>query len=145
MLKVQLDLEYIARICHEAQRALGLAFGDQSLEPWELESNGKRQAVMQGVHFAVAAMKDATGKTLLDFAREQHDSWFKEHEKRGWVRGPFYSRENKTHPNMTPFDLLSDQQKAKDLVFRSIVMALVRDLAVTIETPREPAASVLNE
>jgi hypothetical protein len=136
MLKIQLDLEYIARVCHEAQRALALAFGDERLEPWELESQGKRQTVMQGVHFAVAAMKDATEKTLLQFAQEQHDSWFKEYEKRGWVQGPYYSHEQKTHPNMVPFELLSERQKAKDMLFRSIVMALVRDLAVTIETPK---------
>lgn len=51
---------------------------------------------------------------------EQHKSWMQEKLATGWTLGPVRSNELKTHPNLVPYSELTEQQRAKDKVFKAI-------------------------
>jgi hypothetical protein len=48
---------------------------------------------------------------------ELHNSWMEEYYKMGWKYGEAYSRENKIHPDLVPYDELEWREKDKDAVF----------------------------
>jgi len=48
---------------------------------------------------------------------ELHDSWMQAYFAMGWVFGPEYSRENKTHPDLVPYADLGQLERDKDSVF----------------------------
>lgn len=48
---------------------------------------------------------------------ELHGSWMQAYFAMGWVYGPEYSRENKTHPDLVPYADLGQLERDKDAVF----------------------------
>lgn len=48
---------------------------------------------------------------------ELHGSWMQAYFAMGWVYGPEYSRENKTHPDLVPYAELGQLERDKDSVF----------------------------
>ena len=111
----------IARVCHEANRAICEAAGDTSQKPWRLADQWQRDSAVQGVLFAL----DNPGAP----PSAQHEAWMADKVAEGWVYGPVKDPEAKTHPCLAPYDQLPFKEKAKDHVFRAIVAAMVRVLA----------------
>lgn len=48
---------------------------------------------------------------------ELHGSWMQAYFAMGWVYGPEYSREKKTHPDLVPYADLGQLERDKDAVF----------------------------
>jgi hypothetical protein len=48
---------------------------------------------------------------------ELHGSWMQAYFAMGWVYGPEYSRERKTHPDLVPYADLGQLERDKDAVF----------------------------
>ena len=48
---------------------------------------------------------------------ELHGSWMQAYFAMGWVYGPVYSREQKTHPDLVPYADLGQLERDKDAVF----------------------------
>lgn len=48
---------------------------------------------------------------------ELHGGWMQAYIGMGWVYGPEYSREKKTHPDLVPYDQLGRLERDKDAVF----------------------------
>jgi hypothetical protein len=48
---------------------------------------------------------------------ELHGSWMQAYFLMGWVYGPVYSREMKTHPDLVPYANLGQLERDKDAVF----------------------------
>ena len=48
---------------------------------------------------------------------ELHGSWMQAYFAMGWVYGPEYNRENKTHPDLVPYANLGQLERDKDAVF----------------------------
>lgn len=48
---------------------------------------------------------------------EMHEGWMQEYLAMGWVYGPEYSREKKTHPDLVLYDKLGQLERDKDEVF----------------------------
>lgn len=48
---------------------------------------------------------------------ELHGSWMQAYFTMGWVYGPEYNRENKTHPDLVPYMDLNQLERDKDAVF----------------------------
>ena len=48
---------------------------------------------------------------------ELHGSWMQAYFAMGWVYGPTYSREQKTHPDLVPYADLGQLERDKDAVF----------------------------
>jgi hypothetical protein len=110
------DVIRIARVAHEANRALCEAFGDVSQVPWDIAPEWQKLSAVEGVEFALAN-PDAP-------ASAQHDAWVADKELHGWRFGRSKSAEDKTHPCLIPFEDLSPEQKAKDFIFRAVVAAM---------------------
>jgi len=109
------DAEPIAKICHEANRALCTAFGDHSQVAWADAPEWQRESAIKGVQFCMEN-PDAPPSA-------NHDSWLEEKRRTGWAYGPVKDADAKTHPCFVPYDDLPPDQKAKDYVFKAIVGA----------------------
>ena len=48
---------------------------------------------------------------------ELHSGWMQAYFEMGWVYGPEYSRENKTHPDLVPYVDLEQLERDKDAIF----------------------------
>lgn len=107
----------IARICHEANRALCLADGDDSQVAWAAAPQWQRDSAIAGVQFR--------GQNPEAPASATHDAWSADKIKDGWVYGPTKDAEAKTHPCLVPFDQLPPHQRAKDVLFGAICAALL--------------------
>lgn len=108
--------EMIAKVCHEANRALCEAFGDHSQVSWEEAADWQRDSAIKGVEFALAN----PGVTPA----EQHAAWCRDKIAAGWGYGPVKDERQKTHDCLVAYELLPPRQQAKDHVFRAIVRAM---------------------
>jgi hypothetical protein len=115
--RVQLDIEGIARTCHEVNRAYCMALGDQSQQPWESAPQWQRESAMKGVRMHLA--NPGAGPEA------SHASWMREKLETGWKYGPEKDEEKKEHHCMVPFEKLPPEQQAKDFIFRAVVHSLV--------------------
>ncbi len=105
----------IARICHEANRALCTATGDHSHWSWDHAEQWQRDSAISGVAWR-RANPDAPDSV-------QHDQWMQEKLDAGWTCGTEKDAGKKTHPCLMPFEELPPEQRAKDALFKAIVMA----------------------
>ena len=116
----EIDVEAIAFICHEANRAYCEVTGDRSQRPWHLAKEWQRDSAVKGVKFAIEN-PDAPDSA-------QHDAWMSDKLADGWTYGTEKDEEAKTHPCLVPFDQLPPLQQAKDRLFRAVVKALTPNL-----------------
>ncbi|MCK5563679.1 MAG: hypothetical protein KAJ07_00395 [Planctomycetes bacterium] len=106
----------IAKVCHEANRALCETQGDHSQQDWKDAPDWQIESAVDGVKFH-RHNPDAP-------ASASHENWLKLKEAEGWVFGPVKDPEKKEHPCCVPFDELPPEQQAKDHLFKAIVGAL---------------------
>lgn len=111
-------LEKIAEVCHEANRAICEAIGDDSQLPWDKAAGWQRESARKGVLFTLKN-PDLT-------PADQHNAWMRDKAAEGWKYGPVKDAEEKTHPCMVPYEELPAEQKVKDHVFRAIVKAMIK-------------------
>lgn len=109
------QMERIARVAHEVNRAYCAALGDTSQPTWEAAPEWQRSSARMGVDL----------HTMGDFGPEaSHISWMNQKLAEGWVYGPEKNPELKQHHCLVPFDQLPRDQQAKDFLFRGVVHAL---------------------
>lgn len=106
----------IARVCHEANRGLCAAVGDNSQKDWDSAEPWQRDSAIKGVEFALANPKA--------HASAQHDAWCANKVADGWVYGPIKDAAAKRHPCLVAYDRLPAEQRAKDQIFQAIVRSL---------------------
>lgn len=111
-----MNIQDIARICHEANRAYCKVHGNHSQVYWDKADEWQRRSAVVGVQFR---LENPTGTT-----ESQHSSWLESKQKEGWTYGPKYDAKAKTHPCMVPYKDLPTFQQAKDALFVGIVDAL---------------------
>lgn len=78
--------------------------------PWE-----ERDEVFK-TQFTRAINKQC-GPSRSMSAEKAHENWMYEYEMMGWTYGEEYSKDNKAHPDMVPYDELGQLEKDKDEVF----------------------------
>ncbi len=108
--------EDIARVCHEANRALCQGLGDNSQLPWGEAPKWQVDSAIDGVNFHIKN-PEATDSA-------SHDNWVKGKIADGWKFGLTKDETKLEHPCMVPFNELPEEQQVKDTLFRSIVHAL---------------------
>ena len=106
----------IAKICHEANRALCENNGDYTQKPWDEAPDWQRESAINGVIFHLGHPNAGPSAS--------HQNWLKEKANTGWHYGETKNEELKTHPCFMPFDELPPEQQAKDHLFQGIVQAL---------------------
>lgn len=112
----EVNVEAIAKVCHEANKAWCEANGDNSQKSWEEAEEWQKQSAVKGVEFKLYnpnAGNDA-----------QHNAWMKDKIEDGWVYGEVKDANKKTHPCLVPFEQLPNFQQKKDALFCAIVDAL---------------------
>ena len=83
-----MDMDQIARVCHEVNKAYCKALGDNSQPTWEDAPEWQRSSARMGVDL----------HTMGNFGPEaSHISWMKQKVDEGWVYGPVKDPEAKTH------------------------------------------------
>lgn len=107
----------IARVCHEANRALTLMLSDVPVQPaWDLAPAEMQASCISGVEWRL--------KNREAPASAQHEEWCRAKRESGWAHGPVRDAEKKTHPALVPYEYLPEGVKKKDAVFSAIVLAL---------------------
>lgn len=109
-------IEWIAQVCHQANKVWCLSQGDNSQADWNDAPEWQKQSAIQGVLFRFGN-PDAPASGI-------HDNWSKEKLADGWVYGETKDAEKKTHPCLVPFEELPLFQQKKDKLFSAIVDAL---------------------
>lgn len=114
-----MNVNFIARVCHEANRALCEAYGDTTQKQWEESPTWQKESAISGVRFHIEhpdAGPDAS-----------HVEWMRHKEADGWKYGAVKNESAKEHPCMVPYEQLPVEQRVKDYVFRAIVHAAVQE------------------
>lgn len=109
----ELEIEKIAKACHEVNRAYCLSLGDASQPAWEDAPQWQKDSVILGVKLHVN--NPNTGP------QASHESWMDQKIADGWKYGPTKDPEAKIHPCIVPFEKLPVEQQAKDFIFRAVV------------------------
>jgi hypothetical protein len=112
-----MEVEKIAKICHEANRAYCEALGDNTQPHWELAPQWQKDSAMAGVKLH-AEKPDTTPEG-------SHESWLAQKIADGWVYGPKKDPVLKEHPCIVPYCNLPKEQQTKDSLFSAIVKALI--------------------
>jgi hypothetical protein len=111
-----MTIEQVARVCHEANRALCVATGDFSQYPWDEAPEWQRTSTFHSIRFHLDE-PDAP-------ASASHDAWMREKLEAGWRHGEVKDPDAKTHPSLVPFEQLPPAEQAKDHLFKAVVRSL---------------------
>jgi hypothetical protein len=110
-------VDKIARVCHEANRAVCVCNGDISQPGWEDAPEWQKESARKGVVFHIH-------NPLAD-GKRSHDEWMEVKLRAGWRYGAIKNVETKEHPCLLPYHALPDNEKVKDDIFRNVVRAYV--------------------
>lgn len=100
-----MNVQQIAKICHDANKSLCESQGDFSQKSWDDAFNFKLKN------------PDTTPEG-------QHIAWCKDKYSDGWSWGPYKKPEIKEHPCLIDYEKLPAEQQAKDHLFAGIVTSL---------------------
>ena len=110
------EVDRIARVCHEAMRAYKIARGEETLPGWDDAPDWQRQSTLEGVRFRLQNPHASPGA--------QHEQWAEEKRSKGWRFGQVKDAHAKTHPMLVPFEALPEQERRKDALVQAVVDAL---------------------
>ena len=111
-----MQIEDIAMVTYNVNRAYCKSLGDDSFGPWEVAPEWQKDANRAGVKFHLEN-PDAS-------VSASHKSWFAQKVAAGWKYGPVKDAKKMEHPCMMPFAALPREQRAKDYLFRATVESL---------------------
>jgi hypothetical protein len=109
-------IDSIAKATHEINRIYCLHLGDISQSEWADAPQWQKESAREGI---LAILENP--KMMPD---DQHALWMAEKLKNGWIYGKEKNEENKTHPCLVPYEQLPFAQRAKDMIFGSVVRGL---------------------
>lgn len=111
------EIEMVAKICHEANRAYCESMGDTSQVPWDDADGSQYMSVTNGVR-NIIDNPDCTPE-------ESHANWMELKLKEGWTYAERKCVIKMLHPCLVPYEDLPETQKIKDKIFTSIVKAFL--------------------
>lgn len=115
-----MDLEKIASVAHEINRAYCEATGDSSQVPWSEAPDWQRTSAINGVRFHLENPDSSPSAS--------HENWLAEKRADGWRWGSQKNVELKTHPCFVPYEELPIVQQVKDHLFIAVVRSLQEEL-----------------
>lgn len=112
------DVEMIAKTCHEVNRAFCAGMYDHSHKAWEFLPQFMKDSVISGVKLHLEAGGEGVTPGM------SHQAWMDYKLAEGWRYGPEKNVELRTHPNLVPFYQLPYFEQAKDHLFAVVVRAM---------------------
>lgn len=112
------QIQALAEMVHEVNRAYCKAIGDNSQLPWAAAEKWQKDSAIQGVETLLA--DPGMGPEAL------HENWCEVKRADGWVYGPVKDPAKKEHPCMVSYDQLPLEQRVKDHLFRAVVFAAIK-------------------
>jgi RyR domain len=112
-----MKVEEIARVVHEANRAVQVIQNDPSIPvsvDWDHLDEETKGSATVGVEGVI------NGNT----PEQSHESWCKFKTDNGWVLGDVKDEVKKTHPLLVSYGDLPESARIKDDLFVAIVTAL---------------------
>lgn len=117
-----MNQETIERVCHMVHEVLRIyrihsgefQEGDDLTSPWHSSPNWVKQAVK---HVVIAGL--ATRSSLSP--DKVHAMWAYEKISKGWVYGPSWDSEAKTHPQLVSYQELDDISREKNRMVCAII------------------------
>jgi hypothetical protein len=110
-----INIEQVARIAHETNKAFCDSIGDTSQKHWDDAEQWQRDSAIKGVQYALDNPNSP--------ASAQHDSWCTDKWANGWSYAVVKDPINKTHPCLVPYNQLPVEQRLKDHLFKAVVKA----------------------
>lgn len=110
-------IERAARAAHEVSRVYCLILGDEAQEAWEVASQDLRASVLEGVQLLV--------EDPFTTPADCHASWMDRKVGQGWRYGPIKDADKQTHPCLVEYNALPPEQRAKDHIFRAVVLGIL--------------------
>ena len=120
----EFTVEDIAQACHEANRMYCQTLGDASQPTWASAPDWQKASAVDGVKFRLA--------NPLSTPENSHENWLRDKERDGWKFGPVKDAEKKEHPCFVPYSELPEEQRAKDLIFVTVVDGLKAQLRTDV-------------
>ncbi len=114
---------FIAMVCHQANKAWCEVNGDDSQPDWDDAPEWQKESAIHGVKYRIE--NPGSGHDAM------HNNWMHEKVEDGWVFGEVKDPEAKTHPCIVLFEDLPEFQQKKDVLFSSIVDALLGPFKMT--------------
>ena len=106
------NIELIAKVVHNVNRAFCITMGDNSQEIWENAPQWQKDSVINAINRIME--NDSTPEQV-------HEMWMEEKLRSGWVYGDVKDVELKTHPCIVPYNELSHDQKVKDHLVKAVI------------------------
>jgi RyR domain len=113
------EIEQVAKVCHEANRAYCQTIGDWTQPEWADAPDWQQSSAIKGVEFHIGHLAAGTAPP----PSASHDSWLAQKRAEGWKYGPAKDAEKKEHPCFLPYAELPVEQRLKDYIFGAIVKA----------------------
>ena len=103
--------EHRARCVYEGARLAAIA-ANAPIVPvsWEEREEPFKEQFLE-------VIERQCGEQRSNSPEELHGSWMQSYITMGWKYGEEYSRENKTHPDLVPYNQLGQLERDKDSVF----------------------------
>lgn len=111
------DIEKVAMVCYETNRAWCAANGDFSQMPWETAPQWQKDSAIAGVQFRLD--NPSAGPEA------QHEEWLKFKIEDGWTYGFSKDAVKKTHPCLLPYHELPLVERIKDSLFKSVIDGII--------------------
>lgn len=105
------DVDNIARICHEANRAICVCNKDLSQPAWDDAPEWQKESARKGVLFHVA-------NPYAD-SKRSHDEWMETKLRNGWRFGPTKDADKKEHPQLAAVSRASGHGESEGRHFQS--------------------------
>ncbi len=107
----------LVKLCHESNRVYCQSIDDYSQASWDDAPDWQKDSATDGVRNLI--------KNPTFTAQQSHENWIRHKTSDGWIYGDKKSEEYKTHPCLVRYELLSESQKVKDHIFRSVVLGFL--------------------
>lgn len=117
-----MNIDQIAEVAHETNRAYCATIGDNSQPAWKYAPEWQRTSALKGVAFHIAQHV----KGVVPSPSASHDSWLDEKIRDGWKYGPVKDADKKEHPCFVSYDELPVEQKMKDYLFGAVMAAFFK-------------------
>jgi hypothetical protein len=107
-----MNVEKIAKTCHEVNRAYCAGLGDDSQLSWDQAPQWQRDSAIDGVNFHLNDPELGPDAS--------HNVWMAHKIADGWEWGEVKDAGKKTHPCIVPFGDLPIEQQIKDTLFAHV-------------------------